>query len=155
MDKLDSTWINPTFQTIWTATPGENRIKENEKYNKYLNEMPWLINMLNYDSKVFHIEERFLDVFSIIIFITSGVGLVFIIRENKEKEKEPAKLLLIITFIGGATFHFFLWETKAIYVIQYYFLLLPYAAIGLDKIFELIENRRQNGKKRVNKGKEK
>ena len=155
LDKLDSTWINPTFQTIWTATPGEERIKENEKYNKYLNEMPWLINMLNHDSKVFHIEERFLDVFSIIIFITSVVGLVFIIRENKEKEKEPAKLLLIITFIGGATFHFFLWETKAIYVIQYYFLLLPYAAIGLDKIFELIENRRQNGKQRVNKGKEK
>ena len=155
LDKLESTWINPTFQTIWCATPGEDRIKGNEEYKKYLKENSWIIDMVNYDSEVYHIEERVLDAFSVIIFTFSAVGLVYIFKENnKEKEKESAKLLLIIIFIGGAAFHFLLWETKAIYVIQYYFLLLPYAAIGLDKIFEIIENRRQNGAQRVNQNKE-
>ena len=47
------------------------------------------------------------------------------------KKEDNEVLILALTFIGGVVFHFVLWETKAIYVIQYYFLLLPYAAKGL------------------------
>jgi len=41
--------------------------------------------------------------------------------------------LLPLIFIGGLAFHL-IWETKAIYVIQYYYLLLPYAADGITKL---------------------
>ena len=55
------------------------------------------------------------------------------------KRNDIERLLLIVTFIGGLVFHFVLWETKAIYVLPYYFLLLPYTAIGINKLFENIQ----------------
>ena len=39
-------------------------------------------------------------------------------------------VLLPVIFIGGFLFHI-IWETKAIYVLQYYYLLLPFSAYGI------------------------
>ena len=150
-DKFNSTWLNPTFQTIWCATPGKFRATEDLEYRKYLLENDLIKDMVNFTSDLYHVEEKFMDAYQIIIFAFSVVGLFIHQKSNETKFYLP-----IIIFLGGAAFHFFLWETKAIYVIQYYFLLLPYAAIGLDKVFKLLEEKyklkKENKKENENKG---
>ena len=136
-DKFDSTWLNPTFQTIWCATPGLDRIYTNEEYKNYIEEEnSWLKDVLSYNSDVFHVEERLFDSYEIIIFACASIGIINML---KEKDKENEKLLLIVTFLGGVVFHFVLWETKAVYVLGYYYLLLPYTAKGLTILFEKLE----------------
>ena len=132
-DKFDSTWLNPTFQTIWVSTPGSNRVDGDEKYSKYLDENSWIKEITSYDTKAFHIEERIFDAFTIIVF---GCSIIGILKNRKENNVEF--LLLAITFIGGLVFHFVVWETKSIYVLQYFYLILPYAAIGLEDVYEFI-----------------
>lgn len=136
-DKFDSTWLNPTFQTIWCATPGLDRIYNNEEYKEYVEkDIPWLIDVVSYDSDVYHIEERLFDSYEIIIL---GAAIISVVCIFKNKEKESENLLLVVTFLGGAVFHFVLWETKAVYVIGYFYLLLPYAAKGLSLLFDKFE----------------
>lgn len=136
-DKFDSTWLNPTFQTIWCATPGLDRIYNNEEYKEYVEkDIPWLIDVVSYDSDVYHIEERLFDSYEIIIL---GAAILSVVCIFKNKEKESENLLLLVTFLGGAVFHFVLWETKAVYVIGYFYLLLPYAAKGLSLLFDKFE----------------
>ena len=135
-DKFNSTWLNPTFQTIWCATPGIFRSTQDLAYMKYLLENDLIKEMVNFTSDLYHLEEKYMDAYQIIIFTFAIVALF-----SNKKSNETKFYLPIIIFLGGAAFHFLLWETKAIYVIQYYFLLLPYAAIGLDKAFEIIENK--------------
>ena len=136
-DKFDSTWINPTFQTVWCITPGLDRIYNDEEYKNYVeSEISWLIDMVSYDSDVYQMEERLFDSYEIIIFSASIISVIYILK-NKEKNSE--NLLLIVTFLGGAVFHFVLWETKAVYVIGYFYLLLPYAAKGLSLLFNKVE----------------
>ena len=135
-DKFNSTWLNPTFQTIWCATPGIFRSTQDLVYMKYLLENDLIKEMVNFTSDLYHLEEKYMDAYQIIIFTFAIVALF-----SNKKSNETKFYLPIIIFLGGAAFHFLLWETKAIYVIQYYFLLLPYAAIGLDKAFEIIENK--------------
>ena len=135
-DKFDSTWINPTFQTVWCTTPGLDRIYNDEEYKNYVeSEISWLIDMVSYDSDVYQMEERLFDSYEIIIFSASIISVIYILK-NKEKNSE--NLLLIVTFLGGAVFHFVLWETKAVYVIGYFYLLLPYASKGLSFLFNKV-----------------
>ena len=135
-DKFDSTWLNPTFQTIWLATPGSDRINGNDEYKEYINENSWIKEMVNYNSDAFHIEERLFDAFEIIVFGFAIIGVL-----NLRKENNAENLLVLITFIGGAVFHFVVWETKAIYVLGYYFLLIPYTTIGINIAFEFINKK--------------
>jgi hypothetical protein len=69
------------------------------------------------------------------IFILAGIGIILCIKEN-----DLSKILLPIIVIGGFLFHI-LWETKAIYVIQYYFILLPYTAFGLEYILDKLSTK--------------
>lgn len=62
-----------------------------------------------------------------------ALGLFVYLIKHLFKEKDFTKLLLPTVIIGGFLFHSF-WEIKAIYLYQYYFLLLPYAAIGLSTL---------------------
>ena len=75
--------------------------------------------------KLYDIELIYFDMYQVIIFIFASIGIYLNIKDN-----DLSKLLIQIIVIGGFLFHI-LWETKAIYVIQYYFILLPYAAFGL------------------------
>lgn len=126
--KFASTWLNPTFQTIWCSVPAF-RYSFNPEYAEYLENHQLAISMVDYNGKLYNIEENIFDIYQIIIFIFAGIGLFI-----TSKEIELQKLLLPIIFIGGLAFHI-IWETKALYVIQYYFILLPYAAFGLNYIF--------------------
>ena len=78
------------------------------------------------------VEEEYFDVYQIIIFGLSSIGIFFI-----SKECNLQKALLPIIFLGGFLFHI-MWETKAIYVIQYYYILLPFSAYGLYKLSKIV-----------------
>lgn len=120
--KIGSTWLNPTFQTVWCSLPGA-RFEWYPDYAHYLAFHETAVSMVG--GKLYDIELIYFNVYQIIIFVFAGIGLFLV-----AKEKDLCKVLLPIIVIGGFLFHI-LWETKAIYVIQYYFVLLPYAAFGL------------------------
>ena len=120
--KIGSTWLNPTFQTVWCSLPGI-RFEWYSDYAHYLAFHETAVSMVG--GKLYDIELIYFDSYQTLIFIFAGIGLLLSI-----KDKDLSKTLIPIIFIGGLLFHI-IWETKAIYVIQYYFLLLPYAAKGL------------------------
>lgn len=122
--KIGSTWLNPTFQTVWCSLPG-TRYRWYPDYAHYLGYHEKVLSMVG--GNLYKLEENYFNIYQIIIFIFASIGL-FKISNNTISLKF---YLLPITFIGGFLFHI-LWETKSIYVIQYYFILLPFAAFGLD-----------------------
>ncbi len=130
-EKIGSTWLNPTFQTIWCSLPGV-RYRYYAEYANYISYHSKALSMVG--GNLAKAEEMYFDIYQIIIFIFASLG-IFKISQNIDLKPK----LIPIIFIGGFLFHI-LWETKAIYVIQYYFILLPYAAFGINYILEKIEN---------------
>lgn len=125
--KIGSTWLNPTFQTVWVSTPGA-RYEWDVRYAEYLNNHQKLLSIVS--GKMYKIIEKYFDIYQIIIFVFGSIGIFSIAKYGKIAIK---KILLPVIFLGGFLFHI-LWETKAIYVIQYYYLLLPFSAYGIYNI---------------------
>lgn len=84
---------------------------------------------------IYKVSERAMDVFQIITFISAGAALLSLIKKSNTKYA-----LLPLTFLGGFIFHI-IWETKAIYVIQYFYLMLPFAAYGIYLLFKFIDDK--------------
>jgi len=128
--KFGSTWLNPTFQTVWTSLPGQ-RYNWYPEYNHYLGYHETLLSMVGGD--LFKVEEFMFKSLQIIVFIFAAISIVF------DSNKYDLKIIFpLVIFIGGLLFHL-IWETKAIYVIQYYFLLLPFSANGINRCLEQLE----------------
>ena len=142
--KIGSTWLNPTFQTVWVSTPGA-RYEWDNKYAEYLNNHQKLLSIVS--GNIYRIVEKYFDIYQIVIFITGSIGIFCL---GKFSKPEIKKLLLPVVFLGGFLFHI-IWETKAIYVIQYYYLLLPFSAYGIYHFLNLDFNKTINKIKGVNK----
>lgn len=65
----------------------------------------------------------------------ASVGLLLLLITKFKFKLEY--MLPAVCVIGGFLFHFF-WEVKAVYCYQYVLFALPYAALGLSKIKELL-----------------
>lgn len=130
--KLQTTWLNPTFQVFWCSTPSII-LDLDPVYNAYIAPQKLLISILC--GKAFRIEERIMDVYQILIFLMASFALFMSFKEGNLK-----KMFLPIIFLGGFIFHF-IWETKSIYVLQYFYLLIPYASYGVYKLFEIIDKK--------------
>lgn len=133
--KLGSTWLNPTFQTVWCSLPG-SRYRNDEAYAHYISYHNTALSILdgNLNKPITYL----MKTTQIIIFTFASIGIFITSKESKETH-----ILLPVIFIGGLLFHL-IWETKAIYVIQYYFILIPYAAFGLNKtINKIIANKKE------------
>ena len=128
-DKEASTWLNPTFQTIWCSLPNEINFDKNPGYQEHIESKKGIIEMLN--GTWYQIEEGYFNIYQIVIFGFGATGMCLYTR----KKVTPTGIFLPMLFIGGFVFHL-IWETKAIYVLQYYFLVLPFAGYGLYKIME-------------------
>ena len=128
-EKILSTWTEPSFLMIWQNKPSE----EFKKVKNYIQDKKILISI--YDGKLSKIIFQYFDIYSIIIF---GFSAFFLFASFKSFDEK--NIILILTFIGGFSFHL-LWETKSIYVLPYYFILLPCSALGINKLFEIIENK--------------
>ena len=140
--KLQTTWLNPTFQTLWCSTPSI-ALEQNPDYNAYIASQKLIISILC--GTAFKIEERIMDIYQITVFLTSTLALLLLFKQG-----ELEKALLPIVFLGGFIFHL-IWETKSIYVLQYYYLLIPFATYGVYKLFKIIDNKIEKiGKKSKN-----
>ena len=129
-EKIASTWLNPTFQTVYYSMPFY-RLNFDQEYANYFSVQQTAQNIISGD--LYKFEEFSFDIFQIVIFIFASIGIFL-----SQKEFDITKTLIPITVFGGFVFHI-IWETKSIYVIQYYFILLPYAAWGLNFMFDKIE----------------
>ena len=131
-EKYASTWLNPTFQTVWCSKPGPKLVMYPE-YDDYFETKTIVKSMLG--GTAFEIEEIYFNAYQVIIFIFGAYGIIKIYKKDESKH-----ILLPIIFLGGFVFHM-IWETKAIYVLQYYLILLPYCAYGLNKFYNKIKGR--------------
>lgn len=131
-DKICSTWIEPAFQTLWWSEPLEVFDGQPQEYKDYILNNELLIGILHGDEHKVII--TYLDIIEITIFIMSIISLISGIRYGTYDHKN---FVLIITFLGGFLFHI-LWETKSIYVIPFYIMLLPSAADGIEVTNEFI-----------------
>lgn len=131
-NKLQTTWLNPTFQVFWCSTPS-TMLDLDAVYNHNVMSKPLINDILC--GNIYKVSERVMDVFQIITFISAGISLLTLIKKSNTKYA-----LLPLTFLGGFIFHI-IWETKAIYVIQYFYLMLPFAAYGIYLLFKFIDNK--------------
>lgn len=139
IEKIETTWLEPTFQTIWVNEPAENfeKAPESMKSNKVL--------ISFFDGKLSTVYLEYNNIYQIVLYIMAGIGLIV---EFKKPTIEKVSLILMV--IGGFIFHLF-WETKVYYVLTFYILLLPYAANGLQFTFEKIRKQCYNLSKRKKK----
>ena len=127
-EKIATTWLEPTFQTIWINEPAENfnKIPESMKNNKLL--------ISFFDGKLSTAYIEYNNIYEILIFLAAGICLI-----KGFKKPSIERLSLILMVIGGFFFHL-IWETKCYYVLTFYILLLPYAANGIYIVFEKVNN---------------
>ena len=129
-DKICSTWLEPAFQTLWWAAPGGAYHEQSEEYKTYVDSNEKLQKLLYGDENRYLIKT--LDCLQILVYSMSIISLVYSIKNNTYNYKNST---LLITFLGGFLFHI-LWETKSIYVIPYFIMLIPSAADGIEIINE-------------------
>lgn len=127
-EKIATTWLEPTFQTIWINEPAENfnKIPESMKNNKLL--------ISFFDGKLSTAYIEYNNIYEILIFLAAGICLI-----KGFKKPSIERLSLILMVIGGFFFHL-IWETKCYYVLTFYILLLPYAANGIYIVFEKVND---------------
>lgn len=133
IDKILSTWIEPAFQTIWINEPQE----EIENVEEYISNNKMLLSL--YDGIANKIIMKYLDIYDIVIFIFAGIFVILNIKKIEIKE-----VSLLILFFGGLAFHI-LWETKSIYAIPFFEILILYSAHSVANIFTIIESKIKKG----------
>lgn len=133
-DKICSTWIEPAFQTLWWSEPLEVFDGQPEEYKEYILNNELLIGILHGEEHEILI--KFLDIMQITIFSMSIISLAFGIKNGTYDHKN---FILVIIFLGGFLFHI-LWETKSIYVVPFYIMLLPSAADGIETINVMVKD---------------
>lgn len=104
--KLASMWTENTYSAVRSNLTRENDPLEN------------IYNPLEFYQKV-------------LLIITCTCSLIVLIQNRKDLSLEV--IFLITIFLGGFAFHI-LWEAKSRYIIPYIVVLIPVAAIKLNKI---------------------
>lgn len=112
-DKLLSQWIEPTFQSIWVS-----RITHHEG-----GALPWAQAL--YDGGAGLALEGWMNVLQTLVYLCAALGLLRLSRGGG-----LLHLPLALTVFGGGLYHM-LFEAKALYILPYFLMLLPYAAYGL------------------------
>ncbi len=121
LQKTALSWCEPTYMSIWESNCADNHYGEISDFAQNI-----------YTGELHHILVFFMDMFQSLIWICT---VVYLIINRKEMNEE--KLFIITIILGGVAFHTF-WEAKSQYVLQYFILLLPYAAAGLHHCIELV-----------------
>ena len=133
-DKILTTWAEPTFQSIWFSEPMEES-EENIEYIEYVKSNKLIPSI--FEGKISNLIIKYLDIYQIIIYIFS---FVYVVISIKNKEFDEKNILLILIFLGGFLFHI-LWETKSLYAMPYFYVLIPVAIMGIIKTFEFIDSK--------------
>ena len=131
--KIAAEWNEPTFQGIAIS---QGRVSE-------ISIPAWMQSIYNGRGSIFL--TNMLNMLQTWIYF--GVCLYIISRFKKSSLDE---LLFATIMIGGFIFHLF-WEGKSQYVMNYFFLLIPYSVLGyqlaVEKLSALITNTRNGSLK--------
>lgn len=114
--KTISQWNNPSFQCFWI----QDKI-ENENVGSYL---------INEASPLRKIQESFMDGYEFLVY-----SMALICVWIKRKDDDLSFIQLELIFVGGFIFHI-IWEAKGQYTLQYFILLIPYAAYGMERVIK-------------------
>ena len=66
-------------------------------------------------------------------FLVYSMALICVWIKRKDDDLSFIQLELI--FVGGFIFHI-IWEAKGQYTLQYFILLIPYAAYGMERVIK-------------------
>lgn len=117
--KMCIQWTEPTYMSIW-----ESNCQGDASHFETIS--PIIKNI--YYGALHKFFEYLAEIMQVLVFFFALLHLWFV-RKNMNLES----MILILTVLGGVLFHIF-WEAKSQYAIQYYVMLLPYAATGLCSI---------------------
>ena len=116
--KMASQWNNPTFEGFHMQNA---RITSEEL-------SPFIKSVINDGGKANILLTLFLDIFeSVVLF-----GILLYLVTCKDEVKE---LVFAMLFVGAFVF-FAVWEAKGRYVAPFYLMMIPYAAVGYQKLYE-------------------
>ena len=132
-DKFSSQWNEPTFMSLQT----------NEWYSRNCEPQSSLAVSLLYGTGR-NLLTEVMNVYHFLIMSGAAVGLWL-----QRKEWRLEKAYFILNIFGGVLFHM-LWEAKARYVLCYFVLMLPLAAVGIQ--YMLLKVYKRNDKEKWNAG---
>ena len=106
-NKIQTTWINPTFQTTWCSIPSI-LLDSLPEYNNYIASKKLIISILT--GTAFKFEERIFDIYQINIYIFAGIGLLYTFKMNHKNNtiEKQQSLLISLIFLGRICFSYYL-----------------------------------------------
>ena len=125
--KIISQWNEVTYECFWIGMNEGNRTRT-------LN--PIVENL--YVGKLHTAAEAVMNLYQLLLF-SGTLFCVWALRKNTD----ISKVILILCILGGFLFHI-LWEGKSQYIITYFPLLLPCAAIGMVTITDFLKSKKGN-----------
>lgn len=127
--KVLTQWVEPTYGSLWINTPiSYDDINDGKLINNVK------ISLYSYGGRLNNIFVEYCKIYQLLLYM---MVIVYVITSIKNTNYVNAVLFII--FIGGFIFHIF-WEGKSMYVFQYTLILLPYAAFGIEKVYNWIRN---------------
>lgn len=116
--KTVSGWMDPYFQSLWYNVGQEDK-------DKIMNEM-----LSSNQYKIGEIYQK------AIIILVYGGSLISIAKNRTNLSNEL--ILMLTIFVGGVLFHT-IWEMKSRYTLPYVIMMMPVAAIGIQRLVDGIK----------------
>lgn len=133
--KLASEWSNPAFQTLYYSSLCTESDEATQDYGKLANSV--LFGNANPSATLF------MDAFQLLIVIAAFSFTVSQLRRDKTQARKPITTLnaLLPSVIALGFIVYLLWEAKAIYTLPFFVMMVPLAALQLDKLFGCLDKR--------------
>lgn len=111
--KFTSQWNAPTFQSVIT----------NEWYSRYTEDKAVIADFLTLGTgrKILY---QIMNFYHLLMFVCSSAGMVYLI-----KRWSLERAYFALNIFGGLLFHM-IWEAQSRYILGYYVMMLPLAAVG-------------------------
>lgn len=121
--KIESTWCDPLFQSIWSGSlPSLNQELKNEK-----------LSSLYQEGIVNDTVKNYCGGWLLMAYVMLSIFCIMVIKQRDSN----IPLIGLIFFIGGFLFYL-VWETKSQYTYPYIFVMIPYIACSIDYCFSVI-----------------
>ena len=123
--KIVSQWNEVTYECFWISINGENRTRELSPIMEKI-----------YIGTIHTMAESVMNLYQLLLFVGT-----FVLAATARKNNDISKMILLLCLLGGFLFHI-LWEGKSQYIISYFPLFLPCAAIGLIAFVDCLKLKR-------------
>lgn len=128
-DKAHSTWLDPTFQSVWTGPLKERQQEVSGR----------LLTSIYHEGRGYAWLNRYGAAWLLLVYALAGL---FWLLGNGRAGTELSwshHYLPFVFLLGGVLFHL-VWETKSQYVLIYIFGLIPAASASLERLTRMISN---------------